>query len=68
MDKFGGSFEQTPLALVCGEMEGSNIELVHRFVSAGADIAALDDDDLLPIHRAIRNERILVLEYFVINF
>jgi hypothetical protein len=62
VDKFGGSFMQTPLSLVCSE--GDDVELVHRFVASGADICAVDEDGLLPIHQAIATQRVAILEYF----
>ncbi len=63
VDKYGGSFQQTPLALVCG-LANSSLDLVHRFVAAGADIGAVDEDGLLPIHRAMLARSLPVFNYF----
>jgi hypothetical protein len=62
VDKYGGSFQQTPLALVCGL--ANSVDLVHRFVAAGANIAAVDEDGLLPVHRAMLAHSLPVLNYF----
>jgi hypothetical protein len=62
VDKFGGSFMQTPLALAAGEV--GNAVIVQRLVVAGADIAAVDEDGLLAIHRAVWYRKLDVLNYF----
>lgn len=62
VDKYGGSFQQTVLTLAAGEI--GSVELVRKFVSSGADLAAVDEDTFLPIHRAIQYKRLGVIEYF----
>lgn len=62
VDKFGGSFQQTPLVLAAGEC--GNAVITQRLVAAGADLAAEDEDGFLAMHRAISLHRLEVLNYF----